>query len=282
MNRLLIIDGSNLFFQMFFGMPARIVNENGQAIQGTLGFVGALLKIIRKVEPTHMIAVFDGEHENNRCTINPDYKANRIDYSTVTESENPFSQLPDVYAALDYLAVRHIETTNCEADDLIASYTLSSVQYAEIIITSFDSDFLQLITDRVSILRYRGKKTVICTPKYIIDKFGITPNQYADFKSLTGDTSDNIRGAEKVGVKTAASLLNKFGTLENILANAEYIKKPSIQKSIIKNCENLRNNYKIIKLGNTEPLPFEMHQLKYSYSEITTNEVLKGIGLKSL
>lgn len=90
MNRLLIIDGSNLFFQMFFGMPARIVNENGQAIQGTLGFVGALLKIIRQVEPTHMIAVFDGEHENNRCTINPDYKANRIDYSTVNESENPF------------------------------------------------------------------------------------------------------------------------------------------------------------------------------------------------
>ena len=221
MNRLLIIDGSNLFFQMFFGMPARIVNENGRAIQGTLGFVGALLKIIRKVEPTHMIAVFDGEHENNRCTINPDYKANRIDYSTVKESENPFSQLPDVYAALDYLAIRHIETTNCEADDLIASYALSLAQYTEIIITSFDSDFFQLITDRVSILRYRGKKTIICTPEYIIDKFGITPNQYADFKSLTGDTSDNIRGAEKVGVKTAASLLNEFGTLENILANAE-------------------------------------------------------------
>ena len=69
MNRLLIVDGSNLLFQMFFGMPARIVNEQGKAIQGTLGFIGALLKIIRKVEPTHIAVIFDGEHENDRSII---------------------------------------------------------------------------------------------------------------------------------------------------------------------------------------------------------------------
>lgn len=280
MNRLLIIDGSNLLFQMFFGMPARIVNEEGKAIQGTLGFVGALLKIIRKVEPTHMVVLFDGEHENNRRVLNPDYKANRIDYSTVSPDKNPFSQLSDVYAALDYLAIKHIETADCEADDLIAGYALSFGGCAEIIITSLDSDFFQLITDKVSVLRYRGKKTVICTPEYIMDKFGITPNQYVDFKSLTGDAADNIKGAEKVGVKTAALLLNEFGTLENIISNAEYIKKPSIKESIIKNSEKLRLNYKLIKLGNTVPLPFSIQELKYCYTGITTSEVLKGIGLK--
>lgn len=68
------IDGSNLFFQMFFGMPSRIVNSQGKAIQGTLGFVGALLKMIQKIEPTHLIVIFDGEHENSRCEINPEYK----------------------------------------------------------------------------------------------------------------------------------------------------------------------------------------------------------------
>ena len=81
MNRLLIIDGSNLLFQMFFGMPARIVNEQGKAIQGTLGFVGALLKIIRRTEPTHIVVLFDGEHENERSTLDSDYKANRVDYA---------------------------------------------------------------------------------------------------------------------------------------------------------------------------------------------------------
>lgn len=280
MDRLLIIDGSNLLFQMFFGMPARIVNEQGKAIQGTLGFVGAMLKIIRKVEPTHIVAVFDGEHENNRCELDCEYKANRTDYSTVCEEENPFSQLQDVYAALDYLGIKHMETADCEADDIIAGYALALGQHTEVIITSFDSDFFQLITDNVSVLRYRGEKTAICTPEYIMEKLGIVPKQYADFKSLVGDTADNIKGAEKVGAKTAALLLKEFGTLENVLANAENIKKPFIKESIIKNTEKLRINYKIIKLGDTKLLPFSKQELEYCYAGITTNEVLKGIGLR--
>lgn len=90
MNRFLIVDGSNLLFQMFFGMPARIVNKQGKAIHGTLGFVGALLKIIRRIEPTYMVVLFDGEHENARSELNVDYKANRVDYSQIPEEENPF------------------------------------------------------------------------------------------------------------------------------------------------------------------------------------------------
>lgn len=280
MNKLLIVDGSNLLFQMFFGMPARIVNEQGKAIQGTLGFVGALLKIIRRVEPTHIAVLFDGEHENKRTELNADYKANRVDYSQKPEEDSPFSQLPDVYAALDYMGIKHMETTVCETDDWIAGYVHTYGENTEVIVASFDSDFFQLITENVSILRYRGYNTVICTPEYIKEKFGIEPSQYADFKSLTGDTSDNIKGADKVGPKTAALLLGEFGTLKNVLANAKMIKKPSIKESIIKNAEKLRTNYKIIKLDNSVPLPFTMSELEYKYNEITTNEVLKGIGLK--
>lgn len=280
MKRLLIVDGHNLLFQMFFGMPARIINEQGKAIQGTLGFTGALLKIIRRTEPTHIVALFDGEHENDRSALDADYKANRMDYSEVPDESNPFSQLPDVYAALDYLGIKHTETTTCETDDWISSYALTYGHEMEIIISSFDSDFFQLITDNVSVLRYRGDNTVICTPGYIKEKFGITPSQYADFKSLTGDTSDNIKGADKVGPKTAALLLSEFDTLEKILANTDNIKKPSIKKSIIRNSERLKTNYKLIKLNNTAPLPFLLNELKYNYTGITTNEVLKGIGLK--
>lgn len=278
-NRLLIIDGSNLLFQMFFGMPARIVGKNGKPMQGTLGFVGALLKIIRIAKPTHLAVIFDGEHENSRCAVNPDYKANRTDYSEVGENENPFSQLPDIYNALNFLSVKHTEAMECEADDVIAAYALSCKQKTEIIISSFDSDFFQLISDTVSVLRYRGSKTVICTPEYVMNKLGITPCQYADFKSLTGDKADNIKGAEKVGIKTAALLLSKFGTLENIIANAENIEKTSVKESIIRNSERLKNNYKIIKLSNNASLPFNMEQLKYSYKEISTSMILKEIGL---
>ena len=74
MNRFLIVNGSNLLFQMFYGMPSRVVDKQRKAIQGTLGFVGALLKIIRRVEPTHITVLFDGEHENDRSELNVEYK----------------------------------------------------------------------------------------------------------------------------------------------------------------------------------------------------------------
>lgn len=125
MDRLLLVDGSNLLFQMFFGMPARIVNAQGKPIQGTLGFVGALLKIIRMTQPTHIAVLFDGEHVNERTEINADYQANRIDYSQTPEENSPFSQLPDIYAALDCLGICHTETINCETVDWIAGYALA-------------------------------------------------------------------------------------------------------------------------------------------------------------
>ena len=150
----------------------------------------------------------------------------------------------------------------------------------EIIISSLDSDFFQLISDKISVLRYHGEKTVICTPEYIKEKFGITPKQYTDFKALVGDKSDNIKGAEKIGLKTAAALLKEFGNLKSIIDNAQNIKKPSIRDSVIKNTDKLKMNYQIIKLGSYDLKPFSLNELKYSYNGIITNDVLINIGLK--
>ena len=279
MNKLLLVDGSNLLFQMFFGMPARIFNKNGKAIHGTIGFVGALLKIIRMTNPTHVAVLFDGEHENGRVALNADYKANRIDYSEVPEQENPFTQLPDIYAALDKLKIRHAETTICETDDWIAGYALNYGKDTQIIISSFDSDYFQLITDNVSVLRYHGVKSTLCTPDYVSNRYGITPSQYADFKSLVGDTSDNIRGADKIGPKTAALLLKKFSTLDGILANAEDIERLSVRDSILKNSERLKTNYKLIKLTDGAALPFRLDELKYNNVNLTSTEILKQTGI---
>lgn len=280
MDRLLVVDGSNLLFQMFYGMPSRIVNREGKAIQGTLGFVGALLKMIRMTEPTHVAVLFDGEYVNQRTELDGDYKANRVDYAQVPEEESPFSQLPDIYDALDYLGLRHAETTVCETDDWIAGFALTYGREQEVVIASQDSDFFQLITDKVSVLRYRGDKTVRCDPTYIRERLGIEPVQYADHKALTGDASDNIRGADKIGSKTSTALLSEYGTLENIINHAESIKKASIRASVLENAERLRKNYKLIRLSGGVELPFELGELIYCSNEITTNEVLKGIGLR--
>ncbi|MBE6013675.1 MAG: 5'-3' exonuclease [Lachnospiraceae bacterium] len=280
MEKLLIVDGTNLLFQMFFGMPSKIVNKDGKPIHGLLGFIGAFIKIIKITSPTHIVILFDGEHENSRTELLADYKANRMDYTTVPEENNPFSQLKDIYDALDFLAVKHTEITELEADDVISSYALKYGKDMEIIISSFDSDFFQLINERVSILRYRGSNTILCETAYIQDKYGILPYQYADFKALTGDASDNIKGAEKIGPKTAAALMNQFGNLHEIIINADKISKPSIQESILRNTDRLHNNYKLIKLDDKATIPFDISELIYSYSGITTNEILTGINLK--
>ena len=278
--KLLLVDGHNLLFQMFYGMPARIVNKDGRAIQGTLGFVGALLKIIRRVQPSHVAVIFDGEHENRRRELAEDYKGNRPDYGQLPEEENPFSQLPDVYRALHFMGIPHWETEEYETDDEIAAYVYACGKELQIIISSFDSDFFQLITEHVSVLRYRGEKTVLCDVGYIREKLGIEPWQYADYKALTGDTADNIAGIRGVGPKTAAGLMRQFGSLEGLLARMDEVEKPSLHNALIEGEEQLRRNWRLIRLDSRASLSRPPAELAWQDRGLTTAEVLKGIGLK--
>ena len=280
MDKLLIVDGSNLMFQMFYGMPVRIVNAQGRAIQGTLGFVGALLKIIRMVQPTQIMVAFDGECDSGRRALDENYKANRPDYSLLPEEDIPFSQLTDIYAALDVLGIRHKETENCEADDWIAGYAVRCGSCMDVVIASQDSDYYQLITERVSVLRYRGKNTAICDIAYIQEKLGIQPRQYAAYKALTGDAADNIRGADKIGPKTAAELMNQFGDLQTLLTQAENIRKPSIRQSVLQNAARIQKNYELIRLSGDAELPFEVEELRWQDKGMTTTQVLQKCGIK--
>ena len=280
MEKLLLVDGSNLLFQMFYGMPARILNARGKPIQGTLGFVGALLKMIRMVQPTHVAVLFDGECHNDRTDLDENYKANREDLSQMDEEDTPFSQLPDVYRALEHMGIRYAETTICETDDWMAAYCRCYGGTAKIVIASQDSDFFQLISENVTVLRYRGDSSVLCDVQYIQEKLGVAPGLYADFKALTGDTADNIRGADKVGPKTAAWLIREFGCLTSIIDRAEEITKPSVRESVIRNKERLRTNYKLIYLTGDVAVPFLPEELNYQNSGLTTTQVLTAIGLR--
>ena len=278
---LLLVDGSNLLFQMFYGMPARIIGKEGFPIQGVLGFVGALLKMIRRIQPTHVGVLFDGEHENPRSLMDTDYKANRPDFSQMPEEDTPFSQLPYIYAALTHMGIPHAETTVCEVDDWMWAYVAGYPQ-ENIVIASFDSDFFQLISPRVSVLRYRGDHTVICDPPYIQEKLGIEPCQYADFKSMTGDSADNIKGARGIGPKNAAELLRTYGNLENVIAMADTISKPSIRASVKEHAQRLMHNHRLISFGGnvSAPLPFSLDDLLYQLpTSMTTRSILHDIGL---
>ena len=274
MQKLLIVDGSNLLFQMFYGMPARIVGKSGRPVHGTIGFVGALMKIIRMVRPTHAVVLFDGEHENPRAALDPAYKANRVDYSQMAEDDTPFSQLADIY-----MGIKHTETTDCETDDIVAAYVFSRTNDSEIVISSFDSDYFQLISTNVSVLRYRGKNTALCGEEYILEKFGIGADKYADMKALCGDASDNIRGVPRVGQKTAARLINEFGSLDGIMQNANRIKQPALRESILMNLDRLLLNRQLITLTGGAALPFETEELEFIMPEFTSVQALKALGI---
>jgi len=277
--KLLLVDGMNLHFQMFFGMPSRIINHEGKAIQGTMGFVGAIRRIVDMTRPTHMLVVFDGEHHNPRTDMDELYKANRPDFTDVPEEENPFLQLPDVYDALDAIDIRHCETSTCEADDLIASYARAFEETHQIVISSFDSDFFQLIGPGTCVLRYRGERSVLCDQEYLKDKYNIEGNQYVDFKSLTGDVADNIPGIEGVGPKTASRLIRQFGTVENLARSFTDIENPRLRNKIEKGLGRLGTNKSLIMMDSCQELPIGITDLAMTRDLPKTREVLAAIGL---
>ncbi len=279
MEKILLVDGMNLLFQMFYGMPGRIYSSQGRPIWGTLGFVGALLKILRQVQPQYAAVVFDGECHNPRTDVEESYKANRPDYSQMPEEETPFSQLPDVYAALDFLGIARAETTDCEADDWLAACAKAWSRDREVVIASFDSDLFQLISDRVGILRYRGEKTVLCDRAWLREKYGIGPEQYGGFKALVGDSADNIKGIRGIGPKTAAALLCQFGSLENLLARTGEISRPAIRRAVEESIPRIRTNDLLIRLSGETALPFALADTVYTDSGLTTRQVLMRMGL---
>ena len=279
MKRLLIVDGMNLHFQMFFGMPRKIYNEKGIGIWGVIGFVGALNKLINLTEPTHIAIIFDGEGHNPRCDILEEYKANRPDYSEMGEEENPFVQLPLVYEAIKAMGIPFTEVHGCECDDVIATYAKRFSGGFQVVISSFDSDYFQLISDNVRVLRYRGLSSVICDREYVRNRYGIEPEYYADWKSLVGDTADNIKGIPGVGPKTATKLINAHGTLAEMLADTEQIQPEKLREKITKRKDILLRNYSLIKLDDTGVLPFEMDELEFVAERIKTMDVLRKIEL---
>ncbi|MDE5715362.1 MAG: hypothetical protein K2I42_04440 [Anaeroplasmataceae bacterium] len=279
MHKFLLIDGHNLLFQMFYGMPSRIINQKGQQIQGIVGLIGALFKMIRQIHPTHILLVFDGEHENQRKNISSDYKSNRIDYSLVSDVDSPFAQLPLIYKVLDYLKIPYIETKIYEADDLIANY-VNQYNDIEIVISSYDSDFFSLINEHVKIFRYRGKSSYFIDSAFIKNKLNIQPKQYTLFKSLIGDCADNIKGIYGIGPKTAANLISNYSTLEEFLNNTDKIKNEKFKTKVKDNIDLLQMNYSLIQFQHISKLPFCMNELVYKLDEnITSTQVLHATSI---
>lgn len=170
---------------MFYGIPSSIKNSKGKEIRGLIGFIGSLKKIIEEFNPYSLLVIFDSEtSKNTNLETVQDYKANRIYYNNIAEEENPFSQLPLIKNALEYLNITYIEIENYEADDYIASIVtnISSKEYQYIIIST-DTDFIQLINGNTYLYIPRGKSSILYDEKEVINKYNVLPSKYTIFKS---------------------------------------------------------------------------------------------------
>ena len=247
MNKLLIVDGSGLLFQSFYGMPNKIKNYKGEYVEAVICFIGILLKTVRMLDADNVLVVFDGENKLERRDVCESYKANRVDYTQVRDEDNPYCQLDVIKCVLDKLNVCYTETTNCEADDLIASIVNDYGGEMEIVISSSDKDFYQLINDRVSVFTYRGKVSKLWTKQEIIIKYGFEPKYFCTLKALSGDKSDNIMGVKGIGPLTATELIKKYGDLNNIYHNVNNL-SARVRELLIENKERAYRNFSIIEL----------------------------------
>ena len=176
------------------------------------------------------------------------------------------------------MGIKHSQTTDCETDDVIAGYAMTFGRENEVLISSFDSDYFQLITDKVKVIRYRGKSSVICDENHIRDKYGIEPSYYLDLKCLVGDTSDNIPGIRGIGPKTAAKLINTLGHIDEIRARSSEIANEKIRAAIDDGGEIIERNLSLIKLCEGATLPYSLEEIEFINPRLRTMDVIRGIG----
>ena len=210
---LVLVDGLNLLWRAAYGFPARIRDSEGEDVTPAFGFFALLRKAIHGLSPCEAVVVFDGEGStNSRAEVAPDYKANRAgaDYSHL-------AWLPTIYTGLRTIGLEFEETTDAEADDVIAELVRGTGASRTSVIVSGDRDFYQVVDDHVVIantMRKSGEQIV--DGDEIRARFGVDPWQWCDYMALVGDTSDNIRGVRGIGPKRAAAALAGGHTLESL------------------------------------------------------------------
>jgi DNA polymerase-1 len=245
------------------------------------GFTMMLMKILEEEKPTHMLVAFDAGKTTFRHREYQEYKGSRE--KTPGELSE---QLPLIQEVLKAFGIRHFELENFEADDIIG--TLAKAAEAdgiETLIVSGDKDLLQLVNERVHVLLTR--KGVTEAERYdlhaVKERYGLTPKQIIDLKGLMGDTSDNIPGIPGVGEKTALKLLHQFGTVEEVVANADAVPGKKLQEKVREFADQALLSKQLATIFTEVPLPFGLEALEREpFERRRVEELFKKLEFKSL
>ena len=253
-----LIDGSGYIFRAYYALPPLSRKSDGLPTGAVSGFCSMLFKLLEdarsddsKNKPTHFAVIFDSARKNFRNEIYSDYKANRAE-----APDDLVPQFEYIRKSVEAFNLPSIELLNYEADDLIATYAKKIIEAgAKVTIISSDKDLMQLVSNKVRL--FDPMKSKVIGEKEVIEKFGVKPEQVIDVQSLAGDSSDNVPGVPGIGVKTAAELINKYKTLENLLKKASEIPQNKRRETLLSNRDKAMISKQLVTLKNDVPLKNE-------------------------
>ncbi len=214
---LVLVDGSSYLFRAYHALPL-LTNSKGDYTNAILGVTNMLKKLVATYPDAYLGVIFDAPGKTFRHDMYSDYKANRTKMP-----EELREQIQPLHELIKAMGLPLVMESGVEADDVIGTLAkMAASEGLKVIISTGDKDIAQLVNEKISLINTMNNDFL--DPAGVIEKFGVTAEQIIDYLTLMGDTSDNIPGVPKVGPKTAAKWLNKYGSLDNLLEHASEVK----------------------------------------------------------
>jgi DNA polymerase-1 len=257
--KLLLLDGNSLTYRAFYALPTDMATASGQVTNAVYGFTSMFVNLLKDHRPDGVMVAFDRPEPTFRHEANPAYKAQREAAPDILRQ-----QMGLVREVLDALRVTVVEKAGWEADDIIATVTDRAEREGhDVIIVTGDRDSYQLVHDpHVKVLYNRRGVSdyAMYDEAGIAERTGVTPALYPEYAALRGDPSDNLDGVPGVGEKTAAKLLNTYGSLDGIFANAAS-QSPKLAASLVEYEQRVRDNHALMVLHRDAPVEVDLTAL---------------------
>jgi len=254
MPTLALLDGHSLAYRAFYALPADLATTAGQVTNAVFGFTSMLIKLLGDEHPDGLAVAWDRRAPTFRIERYPEYKAQRQAAPDLFAS-----QLPLIREVLEALQVPQIGLDGFEADDVIASIaTTAEAAGWDVLVVTGDRDAFQLIDDRVAVMYTRRgiSDTVRADAGWVVERYGVRPDQYRDYASLRGDSSDNLPGVPGVGEKTASRLIAGYDDLEGVYAHLDE-QTPRLRQSLIEHRDQVFLNRDLMTLVRDVPVTVE-------------------------
>ena len=254
-----LIDGNSVAYRAFYALPEDLATKSGQVTNAVFGFTRMLIRLLKDYHPDGIAVAWDVSRQTFRTESYPEYKAQR------EKAPDHFrSQLPLIDEVLQTLQITQLREEGYEADDLIATLTKRSVAAGwDVLIVTGDRDAFQLIEGPVKVVYTRRgiSDIVLADESYVLDRYGIRPDQYVEYAALRGDTSDNLPGVPGVGEKTASRLISEYGDLDNLYVSVSGL-TPKLRENLATHRQQVFLNRELMQLVADMELGVEIEDLR--------------------